>query len=122
LTNETAEFKARPPFKNRATPITIRCRWEHRNPDAKEGLETPQIQRTATKGINPRERRMSEVKITVGQDQSLKVEGPAKLLDHEGKEIQTKEGIPFFLCRCGASKNKPFCDGSHNTIEFKGSE
>jgi len=63
---------------------------------------------------------MSEVKITVSLDGSLKVEGDVNLLDHSGDEIPTNPGKPFFLCRCGASANKPFCDGSHKRVEFKG--
>ena len=26
----------------------------------------------------------------------------------------------IFLCRCGGSKNKPYCDGSHKSNGFKG--
>ena len=29
------------------------------------------------------------------------------------------QGNKLALCRCGASKNKPFCDGTHNAIQFK---
>jgi CDGSH-type Zn-finger protein len=35
----------------------------------------------------------------------------------EGKIIETGEKV--FLCRCGASKNKPFCDGSHRRVGLK---
>ena len=31
-------------------------------------------------------------------------------------------GRPFALCRCGASENKPFCDGAHKTVDFQACE
>jgi CDGSH-type Zn-finger protein/uncharacterized Fe-S cluster protein YjdI len=33
----------------------------------------------------------------------------------------TPAGYRLTLCRCGASKNKPFCDGSHHDVDFAAS-
>ncbi len=41
-----------------------------------------------------------------------------KLYNHEGEEIEVPE--VYTLCRCGKSKSKPFCDGSHSRIGFAG--
>ncbi len=40
------------------------------------------------------------------------VQGDISLVDTEGNEIEHKSR--FTLCGCSKSKNKPFCDGSHN--------
>ena len=44
------------------------------------------------------------------------VTGTVDLTDHEGNAFESKES--FALCRCGHSKNKPFCDGSHKEVAF----
>ncbi len=44
------------------------------------------------------------------------VTGTCTVTDHEGNTIEVKEN--FALCRCGASKTKPFCDGTHGTVGF----
>jgi CDGSH-type Zn-finger protein len=38
----------------------------------------------------------------------------------QGKTFETKS--EYYLCRCGSSKNKPFCDGTHTKIHFDGKE
>jgi CDGSH-type Zn-finger protein/uncharacterized Fe-S cluster protein YjdI len=49
-------------------------------------------------------------------DGPLKVEGNVELTTGTGLKIGTHEKA--FLCRCGASKNKPYCDGSHKDAGF----
>ena len=44
------------------------------------------------------------------------VAGKITLLDASGNKIEV--GEKFALCRCGASTNKPFCDGTHSRIGF----
>ncbi|MGX9356851.1 CDGSH iron-sulfur domain-containing protein [Roseobacteraceae bacterium S113] len=47
----------------------------------------------------------------------LKLEGPLELTSGTGHRLGVMQRA--FLCRCGASKNKPFCDGSHKEIGFE---
>jgi CDGSH-type Zn-finger protein/uncharacterized Fe-S cluster protein YjdI len=46
----------------------------------------------------------------------LKVEGAMELVSGTGRTIDRR--TRSFLCRCGASARKPFCDGSHTRIGF----
>jgi len=53
------------------------------------------------------------ITIKVRQNGSLLVEGEdVKLIDWNGAEYYVPKK-PFALCRCGGSKQKPFCDSSH---------
>lgn len=48
----------------------------------------------------------------------LLVYGNVTIKNHDGT-ISKKNNVTAF-CRCGASSNKPFCDGSHKKIGFTG--
>ena len=57
--------------------------------------------------------------VTVSKDGPYTITG---VIDLIGDNIQFAEGFSkehYTLCRCGASNNKPFCDGMHITINFK---
>ncbi|MEQ8366798.1 MAG: CDGSH iron-sulfur domain-containing protein [Roseicyclus sp.] len=51
-------------------------------------------------------------KITPAENGPLIVENAPRLSAADGTDIATPP--EFGLCRCGASANKPFCDGSHH--------
>ncbi len=66
---------------------------------------------------------MAEVTIRVKKNGSYRVEGPVKLVDWDGNEWDlTGKEAGFSLCRCGASANRPFCDGAHRNIGFRAEE
>jgi 3-phenylpropionate/trans-cinnamate dioxygenase ferredoxin subunit len=62
---------------------------------------------------------MAEVEIVPTANGPYKVTGPVELRDSDGNPINAP-GSTIFLCRCGGSTNKPFCDGTHSKIGFQG--
>jgi CDGSH-type Zn-finger protein len=65
---------------------------------------------------------VDDVTIKALRNGPYEVAGGAKVFDHQGTEYQEDQLPPLYLCRCGASKNKPFCDGSHTKIGFTAEE
>jgi CDGSH-type Zn-finger protein len=65
---------------------------------------------------------MANVTVKAVKNGPYEVAGGAKVLDDTGKEYAESAIDPIYLCRCGHSKNKPFCDNSHEEIGFKAEE
>jgi CDGSH-type Zn-finger protein len=61
---------------------------------------------------------MPDVNITPSEDGPYIVYGAVTLTDLDGRVIEHPD--PMATCRCGQSSNKPFCDGTHATIDFDG--
>ena len=57
-------------------------------------------------------------KITIRENGPLLVEGPVEICDASGKAFGLGGRAVVGLCRCGASANKPFCDGAHKGAGF----
>ena len=68
---------------------------------------------------------MAAIKITIKKNGPYRVEAPegsVELVDADGNKYDLAGKPAFSLCRCGGSKNKPFCDGQHSAIGFQGAE
>lgn len=59
-----------------------------------------------------------QVEIKITPNGPILIKGATQLICPDGEAEDKVKG--FALCRCGASEKKPFCDGSHNKINFQG--
>lgn len=60
----------------------------------------------------------SGTKVEVAQNGPLLVHGDLEITNSDGNTESRKRTTAF--CRCGASNNKPYCDGTHNKVGFEG--
>jgi CDGSH-type Zn-finger protein/uncharacterized Fe-S cluster protein YjdI len=60
--------------------------------------------------------RNGPVSVAPQPDGPLKISGSLEIVSGTGRTISRTMKVS--LCRCGASANKPFCDGSHKKIGF----
>lgn len=58
-----------------------------------------------------------EVKLTTAKNGPLLFQGALEIAGSVADELQ--DGAKGALCRCGASQNKPYCDGSHVAAGFE---
>ena len=65
---------------------------------------------------------MAETRIKVTESGPYRLEGPIQLVDADGNVYDVSDRQTVFLCRCGGSTTKPFCDGTHSRTGFAAAE
>ena len=58
-----------------------------------------------------------EAIITPYRDGPLLIRGAFRMVDQDGVEIEVDRDT-IALCRCGRSRIRPFCDGTHRAVRF----
>jgi CDGSH-type Zn-finger protein len=61
--------------------------------------------------------RDGELRISGIENGPLKVEGNLEIVGGSGRRVNTT--TKSFMCRCGQSSNKPYCDGTHKRVGFE---
>jgi CDGSH-type Zn-finger protein len=63
---------------------------------------------------------MANVRIEIIKNGPYIVKGEVEMTDADGNRYPVEKRMA--LCRCGASTEKPFCDGTHSKIGFQAAE
>jgi CDGSH-type Zn-finger protein len=71
-------------------------------------------QSTPPLSVDVRDDVTGPVRISLRENGPLKLVGPCRILHPTAGAIFA--GVETALCRCGASKKKPFCDGTHRQL------
>jgi CDGSH-type Zn-finger protein len=61
---------------------------------------------------------VEQATITPYRDGPLLVRGPFRMTTQDGAEIAVERGT-IALCRCGRSRSRPFCDGTHKLVGWR---
>jgi CDGSH-type Zn-finger protein/uncharacterized Fe-S cluster protein YjdI len=88
------------------------CDNSHFDIDFKAGAELAANQAKSDPTLIP----SGQVVITPTPNGSVKLEGAVTITNAAGETVKTAK---TWLCRCGHSANKPFCDGTHKTVNFE---
>jgi len=67
------------------------------------------------KGEEKMDDKRNDAEITIIKKGPMMFSGKVKITNHDGSEVEKAKAA---FCRCGASSNKPFCDGSHKGVDF----
>jgi CDGSH-type Zn-finger protein/uncharacterized Fe-S cluster protein YjdI len=121
---ENGPLAVRGQLSMRAEPAGLRatlCRCGHskRKPycdgsHAREGFTATGEPEARTS--EPLAARAGALAVTPVPNGPLKVEGPVEVVSGTGRTLN--RATQLFLCRCGHSRNKPYCDGSHKPQGF----
>ena len=61
---------------------------------------------------------MAGTKVTVFNNGPIRIEGDFEIVDQAGNAFGLGGRTAVSLCRCGHTRNTPFCDGTHKRNEF----
>jgi CDGSH-type Zn-finger protein len=112
-----------------ATRVALRRRYHRHAPTGSRDGTAARIARASEplrdEGVSDAEARPheapvkapAEVTITPYRDGPYLLRGPFILRDQDGAEIPNDRRV-VALCRCGKSRTRPFCDGTHRLVDF----